>query len=53
MTAIPASVAEVNPAWLGEALGAEIAAVDVVDAHSGTTGRAKIRPRRIPVLAAR
>lgn len=40
---IPASVDEVTPAWLSDALGADVAAVEVVDAHSGTTGRAKIR----------
>jgi aminoglycoside phosphotransferase (APT) family kinase protein len=40
---IPGSVDDVNAAWLGEALGAEVAAVEVLDAHSGTTGRAKIR----------
>jgi hypothetical protein len=41
--AIPASVDEITPAWLGEVLEADIAAVEVVDAHSGTTGRAKVR----------
>ena len=40
---IPASVDEVTPAWLSEVLDADVAAVEVVDAHSGTTGRAKIR----------
>lgn len=40
---IPASVDEVTPAWLTEALGTEVSAVEVVDAHSGTTGRATIR----------
>jgi hypothetical protein len=40
---IPATVEEVTPAWLGEVLDADVAAVEVVDAHSGTTGRAKIR----------
>jgi hypothetical protein len=42
---IPSSVEEVTPAWLGAALDADISAVEVVDAHSGTTGRAKIRVR--------
>lgn len=40
---IPSTVEEVTPAWLSEALGAEVGSVEVVDAHSGTTGRAKIR----------
>jgi hypothetical protein len=40
---IPATVEELTPAWLGEVLDADIASVNVVDAHSGTTGRAKIR----------
>jgi hypothetical protein len=45
MMAIPAAVDEVTPAWLSEVLGAEVAAVETLDAHSGTTGRAKIRIR--------
>ena len=40
---IPASVDEITPAWLGEVLDADVSAVEVVDAHSGTTGRAKVR----------
>lgn len=40
---IPASVDEVTPAWLGEALATDVSAVEVLDAHSGTTGRARIR----------
>lgn len=40
---IPASVDEVTPAWLGGALQAEVSAVEVLDAHSGTTGRARLR----------
>jgi aminoglycoside phosphotransferase (APT) family kinase protein len=40
---IPATLDEVTPAWLSEVLGADIRAVEIVDAHSGTTGRAKIR----------
>jgi hypothetical protein len=39
---IPASVDEVTPAWLSEALDADVTGVEVLDAHSGTTGRAKI-----------
>jgi aminoglycoside phosphotransferase (APT) family kinase protein len=41
--AIPSSVDELTPAWFSEVLDADIAAVDVLDAHSGTTGRAKVR----------
>lgn len=40
---IPASVDEITAGWLGEALDADVVAVEVVDAHSGTTGRAKIQ----------
>lgn len=43
--AIPASVDEITPAWLGEVLDADISAVEVLDAHSGTTGRAKVQIR--------
>ena len=42
---IPATVDEVTPRWLSEILDADITAVEVLDAHSGTTGRAKIRIR--------
>jgi aminoglycoside phosphotransferase (APT) family kinase protein len=41
--AIPSSVDEITPAWLSAALDAGVAQVDVLDAHSGTTGRARIR----------
>lgn len=41
--AIPATLDEVTAAWLGAVLGAEVRAVEVLDAHSGTTGRARIR----------
>jgi hypothetical protein len=40
---IPATIGELTPGWLSEALDADIASIEVVDAHSGTTGRAKIR----------
>ena len=48
MTALPARPDEITPAWLSEALakslpGVEVARVEVVDRHSGTTGRAKLR----------
>jgi aminoglycoside phosphotransferase (APT) family kinase protein len=39
---IPSTVDEVTPAWLSEVLDAEITSVEVLDAHSGTTGRARI-----------
>ena len=40
---IPSTVDEVTPAWLSEVLDADVAAVETLDAHSGTTGRAKVR----------
>ena len=40
---IPSTVDDLTPAWLGAALDTEVTSVTVVDAHSGTTGRAKIR----------
>ena len=40
---IPASVDDLTPAWLSEVLDADVSAVEVIDAHSGTTGRAKVR----------
>lgn len=42
---IPATVDEITPAWLSEVLDAEVTAVEVLDAHSGTTGRAKVGVR--------
>jgi len=41
--AIPASVDELTPAWLSSALDADVSSLEVIDAHSGTTGRAKVR----------
>jgi hypothetical protein len=43
--AIPSTVEELTPAWLSEVLGLAVDAVEVVDAHSGTTGRARLRVR--------
>jgi Phosphotransferase enzyme family len=43
--AIPTTVEELTPAWLSEALGATVDEVEVLDAHSGTTGRARLRVR--------
>jgi hypothetical protein len=40
---IPASVDELTPEWFSAVLGADVGAVEVVDAHSGTTGRARVR----------
>jgi len=42
MVLIPSTVAEITPAWLSEVLDADIASVALIDAHSGTTGRARI-----------
>jgi len=39
---IPLDVADATPAWLSGALGREVAGVDVLAAHSGTTGRARL-----------
>ena len=41
--AIPASVDELTPTWFSEALDADVASVKVIDAHSGTTGRARVQ----------
>lgn len=40
---IPSTVDDVTPGWLSAVLDADVAAVELVDAHSGTTGRAKVR----------
>lgn len=42
VTAIPGRVEELTPQWFSRVLGADISAVEVLDAHSGTTGRARI-----------
>lgn len=39
---IPSSVDELTPDWFTDALGAPVDAVDILDAHSGTTGRARV-----------
>lgn len=39
---IPASVDELTPEWFTEVLGTPVSAIEVLDAHSGTTGRARI-----------
>jgi hypothetical protein len=40
---IPAQVSELTAEWFSEVLQTDVGAVDVVDAHSGTTGRARVR----------
>ncbi len=39
---IPASVEDLTPGWFSEALGLRVESVDVLDAHSGTTGRVRV-----------
>jgi hypothetical protein len=39
---IPAVVDDLQPAWFSEVLGHPVTTVKVLDAHSGTTGRARI-----------
>jgi hypothetical protein len=40
---IPSSVDELTPSWFSGVLAAEVRGVEVVDAHSGTTGRALLQ----------
>jgi aminoglycoside phosphotransferase (APT) family kinase protein len=44
-TTIPLDVADATPEWLSRALGATVVGVEVIDAHSGTTGRARLELR--------
>ena len=39
---IPAAVEDLDPTWFSEVLGLPVTGVDVLDAHSGTTGRARV-----------
>lgn len=39
---IPSSTDELTPAWFTEALGEPVDDVEILDAHSGTTCRARI-----------
>lgn len=39
----PNDVSELTPAWFSETLDADVSAVEVLDAHTGTTGRARVR----------
>jgi hypothetical protein len=40
---IPLDVADLTSEWFSDALDTPVRSVEVVDAHSGTTGRAKVR----------
>jgi aminoglycoside phosphotransferase (APT) family kinase protein len=40
---IPAQVTELTAEWFSKVLQTDVDAVDVVEAHSGTTGRARVR----------
>jgi aminoglycoside phosphotransferase (APT) family kinase protein len=39
---IPTEVEDIDAGWFEEILGAHIRAIDVLEAHSGTTGRARV-----------
>ena len=39
---IPSCTDELTPAWFTQALGEPVRDVEIHDAHSGTTGRARI-----------
>lgn len=41
-TSLPMEVDDLTVEWCSRALGCEVTAVDVVDRHSGTTGRARL-----------
>lgn len=43
--AIPTELADLDADWLGAVLGAAVDAVQVLDSHSGTTGRARLALR--------
>jgi hypothetical protein len=44
-TDIPVEVSDVTASWLTEVLGRTVTSVEVVDRHSGTTGRARLLGR--------
>jgi Ser/Thr protein kinase RdoA (MazF antagonist) len=48
--AIPIELEDLTPEWLGAALGGSVEAVELLDSHSGTTGRARLalRGRGVP-----
>jgi aminoglycoside phosphotransferase (APT) family kinase protein len=39
---IPLEVDDATPVWLSDALGRDVVDVEILDAHSGTTGRARL-----------
>jgi len=39
---IPFRTEELTPDWFSEVLGSPVTGVEVLDAHSGTTGRARV-----------
>jgi hypothetical protein len=41
-SSIPLEVGDATPEWLSEVLGRSVGGVEVLDAHSGTTGRARL-----------
>jgi aminoglycoside phosphotransferase (APT) family kinase protein len=48
---IPAQVSELTAEWFSQVLHTDVEAVEVLDAHSGTTGRARVRltgPSEVP-----
>lgn len=45
---IPTELADLDAAWLTGALGAPVERVEVLDSHSGTTGRARLAVRSSP-----
>ena len=40
---IPIEVSELTAEWFSQVLDSDVTAVDVIEAHSGTTGRARVR----------
>jgi thiamine kinase-like enzyme len=40
--AVPVDVDDVTPEWLSQVLGLDVVATEVLDQHSGTTGRARL-----------
>jgi thiamine kinase-like enzyme len=40
---IPSSVEDLTPTWFSQVLNVAVSSVDILDAHSGTTGRALVR----------
>jgi aminoglycoside phosphotransferase (APT) family kinase protein len=39
---IPAAIDDLTPSWFAEILGEPVRAIEILDAHSGTTGRARV-----------